>query len=61
MPALSSEDLRWWVIWFVDVLQHLVTEASFLLNVSERTVEHYISKLLVTGDVNSETIGRSHN
>ena len=38
----------------------LVTEASFLLGVSERTVEHYISKLLVTGDVKSETIGRSH-
>ena len=60
MPALSSEDLRWRVIWFVHVLQHSVTEASFLLGVSERTVEHYISKLLVTGDVKSETIGRSH-
>ena len=60
MPALSSEDLRWQVIWFVHVLQHSVTEASFLLGVSVRTVEQYISKLLVTGDVKSETIGRSH-
>ena len=58
MPALSSEDLRWRVIWFVHVLS--VTEASFFLGVSERTVEHYISKLLVTGAVKSETIGRSY-
>ena len=60
MPALFSEDLRWWVIWFVHVLQHSVAEASFFLGVSERTAEHYISKLLVTGDVKSETIGRSY-
>ena len=59
MPALSSEDLRWRV-GFVHVLQHSVTEASFLLGVSERTVERYISKLLVTSDVKLETIGRSH-
>ena len=60
MPALFSEDLRWWVIWLVHVLQHSVAEASFFLGVSERTAEHYISKLLVTGDVKSETIGRSY-
>ena len=28
--------------------------------VSERTVERYISKFLVTGDVKSERIGRSY-
>ena len=47
------EDLRWRVIWFVHVLQHSVAEASFFLEVSERTLEHYISKFLVTGDVKS--------
>ena len=37
-----------------------VAEASFFLGVSERTVERYISKFLVTGDVKSEIIGRSY-
>ena len=46
--------------WLVHVLQHSVAEASFFLGVSERTVEHYISKFLVTGDVKSETMGRSY-
>ena len=32
----------------------------FFLGVSERTVERYISKFLVTGDVKSETIGHSN-
>ena len=41
------------LVWFVHVLKH-----SF--GVSERTVERYISKFLVTGDVKSETIGRSY-
>ena len=35
-------------------------EASFFLGVSERMVEHYISKFLVTSDVKSEIIGRSY-
>ena len=49
MPApLFSEDLRWWVICFVHVLQHSVAEASFFLGVSERTDERFISKFLVT-------------
>ena len=59
MPAPFSEDLRWQVICFVHVLQHSVADASFFLGVSERTVERHISKFLVTGDVKSETIGRS--
>ena len=37
-----------------------IAEASFFLGVSERTVERYISKLLVTGDVKSEIIGHSY-
>ena len=50
MPVpLFSEDLRWWVIWFVHLLQHSVTEASFSLGVSERTDECFISKCLVAG------------
>ena len=60
MPAPFSEDLRWWVIWFVHVLQHSVAEASFFLRVSERIVERHISKFLVTGKVKSETIGCSY-
>ena len=59
MPTPFSEDLRC-VILLVHVLQHSVAEASSFLGVSERTVEHYISKFLVTGDVKSETIGRSY-
>ena len=35
-------------------------EASFFLGVSERMVECYISKFLVTGDVKSEIIGCSY-
>ena len=35
-------------------------EASFFLGVSERMVERYISKFLVTGHVKSEIIGRSY-
>ena len=58
MPAPFSKDLRWRVIWFVHVLQHSVAEASLFLGVSERTIERYISKFLVTGDVKSETINR---
>ena len=60
MPAPFSEDLRWRVIWFVHVLQHSGAEVSFFLDVSERTVERYISKFLVTGDVKSEIIGGSY-
>ena len=60
MPVPFSEDLRWRVIWFVHVLQHSVAEASFFLGVSERIVEHYISKFLVTGKVKLETIGCSY-
>ena len=47
------------LVWFVHVLKHSVAEASLFLGVSERTVERYISKFLVTGDVKAETIGRS--
>ena len=46
--------------WFVHILKHSVAEASLFLGVSERTVERYISKFLVTGDVKLETIGRSY-
>ena len=60
MPAPFIKDLRWQVIWFVHVFRHLVSEASFFLGISERTVECYISKFLVTSDVKSETIGRSY-
>ena len=35
-------------------------EASFFQGVSERTVECYISKFVVTGDLKSETKGRSY-
>ena len=35
-------------------------EASFFLGVSERTVEQYFFKFLVTGDVKSEIIGHSY-
>ena len=59
MPAPISEDLRWRVIWLVHALQYSVAKASFSLGVSERTVERYISKFLVTGDVKSKKIGRS--
>ena len=45
---------------FIHVLQHSVAEASFFLGVSERTVERYISKFVVTGDVKSGTKGRSY-
>ena len=57
MPAPFSGDLRLRVIGFV---QHSFAETSFFLGVSERTVERYISKFLVTGDVKSEIIGRSY-
>ena len=59
MMTPFSEDRRC-VIWFVHVLQDSAAEASFFLGVSERTVECYISKFLVTGDVKSESIGRSY-
>ena len=61
MPALFSEDLRLRVIWFFHALQYSVAEAAFLLGVSERTVERYISKFLVTGHVKSAKIGRSYD
>ena len=47
-------------MWFVHVLKYSVAEASLFLGLSERTVERYISKFLVTGDVKLETIGRSY-
>ena len=59
--APCSDDLRWRVIWFVNILQHSVAEASFFLGVSERTVERYLSKFLVNGDVyKPEPVGRSY-
>ena len=48
------------LVWFVPILKHSVAEVSLFLGVSERTVERYISKFLVTGDVKLETIGRSY-
>ena len=48
---ITTSYLRWRVTWFVHVLKHSVAQASFVLGVSERTVERYISKFLVTGDV----------
>ena len=56
---MKTFDGRLYFYRFVHVLQHSLTEVSFFLGVSERTVERYISKFLVTGDVKSETIGRS--
>ena len=46
--------------WFVHALKHSVPEASLFGGVSERTVERYISKFPVTGDVKSKTIGHSY-
>ena len=60
MPAPYSDDLRWRVIWFVHILQHSVEEASFFLGVCERTVERYISKFPLNGDVKPEPVGRSY-
>ena len=60
MPAPYRDDLRWRVIWFVHILQHSVTEASLFLGVCERTVERYVSKFLVNGDVKPEPVGRSY-
>ena len=48
------------LVWFVHIIKHSVAEASRFLGVSERTVERYISKFLVTGDLKLETIGRSY-
>ena len=48
--SISWGPLRLRVIWFVHVLQHSVAETSFFLVGSNRKVERYISKFLVTGD-----------
>ena len=37
-----------------------MAEASIFLVVCERTVEHYISKFLVNGDITPEPVGRSY-
>ena len=58
MSASYSADLRWRVIWFVDILQNSVAEASFFLGICESTVEYYISKFLVNGDIKPEPVGR---
>ena len=60
MPAPYSADLRWRVIWFVYILQNSVAEASFFLDVCQRTVECFISKFLVNGYVKPEPVGRSY-
>ena len=61
MPAPYSVDLRWRVIWFVHILQNSVTETSFFLGVCERTVERYISKCPVNGQVKLGPVGRSYS
>ena len=58
MPAPYSVDLRWRVIWFVHILQNSVAETSFFLGVCERTVERYISKCPVNGQVKPGPVGR---
>ena len=45
---------------FVHILQNSVAEASFFLDVYERTEERYISKILVNGHVKPEPVGRSY-
>ena len=60
MPAPYSANLRSRVVWFVQILQNSVAEASFFLSVCERTVERYISKFLVKGHVKPGPVGRSY-
>ena len=61
MPAPNSVDLRWRVIWFVHILQNSVAETSFFLGFCERTVERYISKCPVNGQVKPGPVGRSYS
>ena len=60
MPDTYSADLRWRVIWFVHILQNSEAEASFFLDVCEKTVERYISKFLVNSHVKPGPFGRSY-
>ena len=60
MPAPFSEDVQWRVICLYIFFSIQLQRLHFFLGVSERTVERYISKFLVTGDVKSETIGHSY-
>ena len=54
MPRPYSNDLQWHAIWMVELLGYSVDEVAATLFMSPRTIEHYISKCLNTGDVNSE-------
>ena len=61
MPRPYSNDLRWRVIWMVELLGYSVDEVAATLFMSPRTIQRYISKCMNTGDANSEKLGRPFN
>ena len=61
MPRPYSEDLRWRAIWMKEILGFQADEVVAALWMSSRTIERYISKVLNSGDVKVENIGRQAN
>ena len=58
MPRPYSEDLRWCVIWLKEVLAYRVNEVAATLCVSQGTVERYVKKNFIFGEVTREVVGR---
>ena len=47
MPRPYSEDLRWRAIWMKEMLGFQVDEVAAALWMSPRTIERYVSKVLI--------------
>ena len=58
MPAPYSEDLRWRVIWFRLFGGHSEEETCFYLGISKWTLWRYLQSYLLSGNVDSQRMGR---
>lgn len=58
MPAPYSEDLRWRVIWFRLFLGRSEEETCFYLGISKWTLWRYLQSYLLSGNVDSQRMGR---
>ena len=61
MPAPYWEDLRWRVIWFRRFGGYSEEETCFYLGISKGTLWRYLQSYILSGNVDSQVIGRQRD
>ena len=59
--AYSAEDLRWRVVWFRLFGGYSEEETCFYLGISKLTLWRYLQSYILSGNVDSQRIGRPLN